>query len=132
MKILLFPGLDGTGALFQPFVKLLPSTLIIQVCPLPAEGEQRPAGLAACMAATGLCNEDVIILAESFSGRVAYELTQIHGHRIRGLILVSSFLTVPRLLLRAARWLPICLFPWHWSPAWALRWFALGLTRMMS
>jgi pimeloyl-ACP methyl ester carboxylesterase len=126
LKILLLPGLDGTGALFQQFLKLLPSNLPTQVCPLPAEGDQRPTHLAASIAATGLCNEDVIIIAESFSGRVAYELAQLHDHRIKGLILVSSFLTVPRLLLRLARWLPVRLFPWHWSPAWALRWFCVG------
>jgi len=126
LKIVLLPGLDGTGALFQQFLKLLPSTLTAQVCPLPAEGEQRPDCLAASIAATGLFKEDVIIIAESFSGRVAYELTQLHDHKIKGLILVSSFLTVPRLLLRVARWLPVRLFPWHWSPAWALRWFCVG------
>lgn len=94
--------------------------------PLPTEGGQRPPPLAASIAATGLFNEDAFIIAESFSGRVAYELTQLHGHRIKGLILVSSFLTVPRPSFRAARWLPVRLFPWHWSPAWALRWFCVG------
>lgn len=126
MKILLLPGLDGTGELFEKFLKLLPTTLPTYVCQLPAEGEQRPISLAASIVAKGLLTEDVLIIAESFSGRVAYELIQLHGHTIKGLILVSSFLTVPNLLFRVFSWLPIRFFPWHWSPAWALRWFCVG------
>jgi pimeloyl-ACP methyl ester carboxylesterase len=126
LKILLLPGLDGTGNLFEHFRKLLPSTLTSCVCPLPTDGDQRPESLAQNLAGTYLLNDDVVVVAESFSGPVAYELIRNYGSKIKGVVLVSSFLTVPRFLLRLARWLPLRLFPWHWSPSWALRWFCVG------
>ena len=126
MKILLFPGLDGTGTLFEQFRSLLPATLTSCVCPLPPRGDQQPDSLAEILAATHLSNDDVVILAESFSGPIAYELIKSHHHQIKGVVFVSSFVTVPHLLLRMIRWLPLRLFPWHWSPAWALRLFCVG------
>lgn len=126
MKILLLPGLDGTGELFEQFLRLLPTTLTSCVCPLPMQGDQDPKSLAKFLAENYLLTDDVLIIAESFSGPVAYELVQHHGGKIKGVVLVSSFLTVPHVLLRLARWLPLRLFPWHWTPSWALRWFCVG------
>jgi hypothetical protein len=35
MKIVLLPGLDGTGVLFKPFIEALPSEIDIQVISYP-------------------------------------------------------------------------------------------------
>lgn len=91
MKILLLPGLDGTGELFGQFCKLLPSTLTSSVCSLPTDGEQDPNSLAQKLAGTYLLNEDVVLIAESFSGPVAHELVWHYGDKIKGVVFVSSW-----------------------------------------
>ena len=37
MRLVLLPGLDGTGELFHPFLKALPSRLTSQVVSYPTE-----------------------------------------------------------------------------------------------
>lgn len=126
MKILLLPGLDGTGMLFDPFRQLLPVSLASHVCTLPSTGNQTPDFLAQHIATTAGCDEEVVVVAESYSGPIAYQLLQRQIHNIVGLVLVASFFTLPHPLLRVASWLPIQLFPLNWSPRWALRWFCVG------
>lgn len=127
MKIILLPGLDGTGKLFNQFSSLLPSFLTVDIYTLPINGEQEPRALAESLALEKLLNEDIFIIAESFSGPIAYELIKYHKGKIKGIILVSSFLSVPHPLLKLTRWLPLSLFPWHCAPAWAIRLFCVGI-----
>jgi pimeloyl-ACP methyl ester carboxylesterase len=126
MKLLLLPGLDGTGELFARFRKLLPPTVVAEVCPLPTSGDQQPRSLATAIAESGVLRENTILLAESFSGPIAYHLVKDHGASIKGLILVSSFLSMRRPMLALARLLPLGIFPWHSAPAWALRMMCVG------
>jgi hypothetical protein len=37
MKVVLLPGLDGTGILFKPFIEVLSSEIIVQVISYPTE-----------------------------------------------------------------------------------------------
>ena len=128
LKILLFPGLDGTGMLFDHFQRLLPPHLISRVCALPTEGDQHPKALATMLADAHLADEDVMIIAESFSGPVAYELMHKRPDKIKGVVFVASFLGRPHPLLRLVRLLPLGVYPWRWAPAWVLRWLCVGFT----
>jgi len=40
MKLVLLPGLDGTGKLFAPLIEALPSSIDIQVITYPLNKEQ--------------------------------------------------------------------------------------------
>jgi pimeloyl-ACP methyl ester carboxylesterase len=123
--LVLMPGLDGTGLLFERFVSALPPnirTRIIEYPKIAASLEE-----LAAVVAERLPVSRVVLLAESFSGIVALYLLRYHRVLAEKVILVASFGTTPRRFLRmllpffpALAWF-IPLIP---SAAW--RFFCLG------
>lgn len=109
MRLVLLPGMDGTGELFTEFLANYPfESIIIQ---LPQDGLQDHVSLAKTIEKQ-LPNEDFVILAESFSGGIVPELLKRKNHHIKGVVLVASFLSCPsKLLLASARLIPITLIP---------------------
>ncbi|MCW8128242.1 alpha/beta fold hydrolase [Microbulbifer halophilus] len=105
MNILLLPGMDGTGSLFEPFVACVPGGY--KVTPLSLR--QEPCLSYADQAAHALSrigDDDTIIVAESYSGRIAYEIAQKQISNIRHIVFAASFLTKPSALARIAPLLP--------------------------
>lgn len=106
MKLLLLPGMDGTGILFEPLLSELGGMDVVSVV-LPDHIPQDYESLAAYMA-LNLPDEDFIIVAESFSGGIAAALSQQDIPQLKGIIFVASFLSAPKKrLARLASWLPI-------------------------
>ena len=109
MKLILLPGMDGTGELFKPLLATLPKDIseCSQVIPLPS-GSLSYRQYAEHIAAM-IEEPDVIVVAESFSGRIAYELLNLNevGINIRAIIFVASFIGRPSRLAPMASWLPI-------------------------
>ena len=98
-RLLLLPGLDGTGALFQRFIAAAPPHLTLTPVPLPREGltySELADTIAAC-----LSDEPSVIVAESFSGPIAIALTT--RRPVKALILCNSFVTAPT--FKILRWL---------------------------
>ncbi len=107
--LVLLPGMDGTGALFESFVAHLPEDIRAKVVSYPGDEklgydalvervvQQLPRG-----------DERFAILGESFSGPVAVAVAA--RSKPVALILACSFITNPRPALAAARpvlpWLP--------------------------
>jgi len=120
-RMVLLPGLDGTGALFDDFVCAAPATVRPEVVPLPRE----PFGyveLVEHLAPQLRLTTDTILLAESFSGPLAVLLAQ--RHEIAALVLCNSFVTPPRARALAALTLsPLFHLP---LPAAVIRWFLVG------
>lgn len=101
MKIVLLPGLDGTGTLFQPLVQLLPQSDCLTL-PLPDTGDQSYLCQHQYLL-DRLPREDFILLAESFSGPTAALLAANPPTALKGIIFVATFLTPPNpLLVKAA------------------------------
>lgn len=94
MKIVLLPGLDGTGDLFQWLIPHLDG-IDLQVESLPQEGPQDYASLTALLAERMPKDEPFVLLAESFSTPIAVELAQ-HNKNIQAVIFVAGFLSKPR------------------------------------
>ena len=127
MKLILLPGLDGSGELFQDLLGALGPDIDFEVWPLPTDGEQTPVVLANRLhSRLEMESAGVLLLAESYSGRIAFELSRLSPGKVRGLILVASFLGRPRKVLRLLSLFPLRLFPWNTPPRWALRLFCLG------
>lgn len=106
MKLVLLPGMDGTGILFEPVLEYLKG-LDVEVLPLPANGDQDYDTLANELL-SHLPEEDFIVLAESFSGGIVEKLLWRCDIRLKGVIFVASFLSSPsRYLSRLAAILPI-------------------------
>lgn len=105
MKLVLLPGLDGTGHLFAPFLLQL-NNRNTQIISLPDSGPQDYPSL--CQWLQGrLPDEPCILLGESFSGPLAIMLAA-NNSNIKGLVLVATFLNPVRSMLRRlCCWLPL-------------------------
>ncbi len=109
MKIVLLPGMDGTGKLFAPLIPFLDkdSTMIITY---PTEGKQDYGTLVEYVKAK-LPNEDFMLVAESFSGPIGAILAKHNIINLKAIIFVATFISTPRRsLLMIMRRLPINLF----------------------
>jgi pimeloyl-[acyl-carrier protein] methyl ester esterase len=97
--LVLMPGLDGTGLLFERFVAALPSdiqTLIIDYPRVVASLEEHAATVAA-----QLPSARVTLLAESFSGIVALHLLRNRQVSVEKIIFIASLGSAPQPYLKA-------------------------------
>lgn len=105
MKLVLLPGMDGSGRLFDNFLSFYGDDN--QIIVLPTDIPQDYPSLANYVT-TLLPAEDCIILAESFSGGIVPHLINGSNQQIKGIIFVASFLSCPnRTLIEIAKRLPI-------------------------
>jgi len=123
--LVLMPGLDGTGLLFERFVSALPPNIRTCIIEYPRDavsleeyvtvvGERLPASR-------------VVLLAESFSGIVALYLLRKHHVLVEKIIFVASFGSIPRRYLRMLLpFFPILAWSIPLIPSAAWRFFCLG------
>lgn len=103
MKLILLPGMDGTGILFDLLLASLQCPC--QIMPLPA-GDDQSYRFLTDYVEPKLPNEDFILLAESFSGPIAAQLATRDLPHLRGVIFLATFLIAPKpALLRLARFI---------------------------
>lgn len=106
-KLILLPGLDGTGLLFQPLLEQLGNSLSAQVIRYPPDQCLSVQELAAQVRQEVAFDHDTVLLAESFSGLVAMELLR-QGIPLHSVIFCASFASAPRpWLLQLAMLLPL-------------------------
>ncbi|MBI4819236.1 MAG: alpha/beta hydrolase [Deltaproteobacteria bacterium] len=125
METLLLPGMDGTGRLFAPLIPHLSSALGARIVAFPPDEPQTYEQLldAIPIPAGTFC-----IIAESFSGPIGIGLAARHPDRVRGLVLVATFVESPSTLARwVPTWLSRLLFELR-MPNFALRTALLGKT----
>lgn len=95
MKIVLLPGLDGTGLLFKPLIATLPSnidTLIITYPPNIALTYQELVEFVI----NQLPKEDYLLVGESFSGPIVYQVALHSTKYLKSVVFVATFLSNPR------------------------------------
>ena len=108
MNLVLLPGLDGTGLLFQPLLQKIQSEIKILVVKYPSDKQLSYPQLIKCVLAQLPPNKSLIILAESFSGPIAIDLLRSSPQNIRGVIFCATFAKTPRpFLLHFATILPL-------------------------
>ena len=106
MKLVLLPGLDGTGLLFKSFLSHLQG-IDTQVISLPMEGDQCYETLTNYVVSK-LPDEPFVLLAESFSGPIAARIVASGLFHIKRVIFVATFLTPPRrFILSLIRHIPL-------------------------
>lgn len=126
IKLVLLPGLDGTGELFEPFVANLPSNFDSCIISYPLNERMSIEDLAN-LVESKLPKERFVLLAESYSGLVAMKLIPKISSQLMGVFFVGTFVSSPRPIL-----LPISLtfsFLYRFTafiPNFALRVFCLG------
>jgi pimeloyl-[acyl-carrier protein] methyl ester esterase len=94
-KLVLLPGLDGTGRLFKDFIAALPRTLETVAIGYPADRCLPYADLAAIVQSNLPTPEPFVLLAESFSTPLAIHCARTHPQGLKGLVLCCGFATSP-------------------------------------
>jgi len=102
-EIVLLPGLDGTGDLFDRVVKFLMADLDVTVVRYPPDPTLGYAGYVE-LVRNKIGGRPVYVLGESFSGPVAVLVATQLRNQIKGVILVATFVKNPwpSWLIRAA------------------------------
>jgi pimeloyl-[acyl-carrier protein] methyl ester esterase len=105
LKLVLLPGMDGSGILFAKLEPLL--AFPFEVIRLPGGVDQSYEYLVKVISAQLPC-EDFILVAESFSGPIATLITLAQPAHLKGVIFVATFLQTPSpILMSTARHLPL-------------------------
>ena len=109
MKIILLPGLDGTGILFKPLLDALPNNTDSLIIDYPTNEKLSYSELVNYVI-DQLPNERFVLVGESFSGPIAYKIALLKPDKVASVIFVATFLSNPRkFLLKTASFLPISL-----------------------
>jgi pimeloyl-ACP methyl ester carboxylesterase len=109
MKIILLPGLDGTGVLFKPFLDALPNNTVSLVIDYPVNEKLSYPELVEYVIGQ-LPDERFVLVGESFSGPIAYQIALLKPDKVASVIFVATFLSNPRkFLLKLSSFLPISL-----------------------
>ncbi|MGB0835934.1 MAG: alpha/beta fold hydrolase [Psychrobium sp.] len=106
MKIILLPGLDGTGLLFNELLAFMPDNVVRDVIVLDELVGNSISEHARMLATRYDNSEELLVVAESFSGRLAYELALLIPQQVKHLIFVASFISRPIGIARFAQYLP--------------------------
>lgn len=120
LELVLLPGLDGTGLLFEPLLKALPADLKLNVVAYPPQDALTYAQLAEHVREQLPHGRSLVLCAESFSGPIAIQLAHSERPNVKGIIFCATFARSPRpFLLNLARWLPLAIL------------FRLGMPRIL-
>ncbi len=100
MKLLLMPGMDGTGELFTPLLSHLRNDIEAVVFRYPFDPRMGYPELLTLVKQQLPEGEPYVVLGESFSGPLAIQLAASNPAGLCGVILCASFVTSP------AQWFP--------------------------
>jgi pimeloyl-[acyl-carrier protein] methyl ester esterase len=95
-KLVLLPGLDGTGDFFAPLLGSLGESIRTRVVRYPVNGGFDYASCNDLARAALPTDEPYVLLGESFSGPIAIELAARAPKGLKGIILCASFARNPR------------------------------------
>ena len=106
MKIILLPGVDGSGVLFKPFIKVFKSEVPVEVMPL-TQGSDQSILHQVSIIEDAVGDEEIILIVESYSGLLAYELAKRNKIRIKQIFFFGCFLQPPSFIGKIGRFLPV-------------------------
>lgn len=102
--LVLLPGMDGTGTLYEPLYKALNGKNKLLVMTYPTDQARGYAELEALVQAQLPTDEDYILLGESFSGPIAISIAATQPVHLKALILCATFARNPYPWLTASRY----------------------------
>jgi pimeloyl-[acyl-carrier protein] methyl ester esterase len=115
LALILLPGIDGSGVLFEPLVSLLPASIHPIVVAFPPDRELRYAELLELVRAAIPAHVPYLILGESFSGPLALLAAHQADSWLCGIVLCATFVENP------VWWLPSWVKPR--LPTWLFRFY---------
>lgn len=118
--------MDGTGLMFKPLLEKLPKNINHKIIPIPETCFSSHRELAEKIV-DDLPEGPCVILAESFSGRTAYELCLLVPERIVHIVFAASFIAQPSKLTSFSRYLPLTPLKNGLIPDWFLSKYLFGV-----
>ena len=106
MKVVLIPGMDGTGTLFEPFIELIPAGIEVVSLPLLQRSDAGYEDQARHVIGS-IGEQPIILVAESYSGMVSYNMLTMVCSNIQHVVFAAGFITRPSGLVSLAKYLPI-------------------------
>lgn len=123
--LVLLPGMDGTGSLFQPLIDQLGCSFDSRVVRYPATEALGYEALQRLVISSLPKDEPFVLLGESFSGPIAISIAAAQPPGLTGLILCSTFAVSPRPLITAL-WPLARALPPRRAPSAVLDYLLLG------
>jgi pimeloyl-ACP methyl ester carboxylesterase len=93
--LVLLPGLDGSGHLFEPLLSVLPSTFEASVVRFPADRPISQRDMLCCIRSVIPWDHPYVVVAESSAGPLALKFVKEQHQDIRAVVLCASFVTNP-------------------------------------
>jgi pimeloyl-[acyl-carrier protein] methyl ester esterase len=93
VKLILLPGMDGTGSLFEKFAELLATTYEVEIVQYPTLDCRTYLELEKQVRAITPASDPFVIVAESFSSPVAVLCASSHPPSLKGLIICAGFVS---------------------------------------
>ena len=121
-RVVVLPGMHGTTNLLKEFADATPSSVEVELVPLPA-GRLDYTALTAHFEATLQLDSNSVLVAESFSGPLAIMLAA--RCNIAALVLCNTFAKAP--YPSVLRFLPLSLAARIPPPRLLIRYFAVGM-----
>ncbi len=118
--------MDGTGILFKPLLENLSGDIEATVISYPANEKLSYTQLAKYVRKKLPNHGDYVLVAESFSGPIAFLIAQKPPSNLKSIIFVASFLHSPLPILNAIKWLPLTMFFHLPIPNFVIRGFLFG------
>ncbi len=126
VRLVLMPGMDGSGELLREFVGALPEGMTVETMRYPADVWVPGREMARTLAA-GLPEAPFVLVAESYGTGLAVRMAGRGSMGLRGVVLCAGFCTSP--LLGWKRWVAMRLAPvlGHVGlPKWAVKRWLVG------
>jgi len=95
LTLILLPGMDGTGELFERFLNVLPAWIHPKVVRYPSCQALSYTDLLALVRSTLPASEPFVVLAESFSTPIAIRLAAEGPPNLKALIICAGFIESP-------------------------------------
>jgi pimeloyl-ACP methyl ester carboxylesterase len=95
ITLVMLPGLDGTGLVFEPLRTYLPAEISVQIVPYPVDQIMSFQGHVEFALKQIPTHRPFVLLAESFSGPFALQLLITPPEQLLGVIFVASFVRYP-------------------------------------
>jgi pimeloyl-ACP methyl ester carboxylesterase len=95
IKLVLLPGMDGTGELFNDFVKELPEGVETVIVQYPEDNFLSYQDLESFIQSAIPATEPFVLLAESFSTPLAIRFAAKNYPNLKALIICAGFITSP-------------------------------------
>jgi pimeloyl-ACP methyl ester carboxylesterase len=94
-RLVLLPGMDGTGNLFADFVKALPDTFEAEIVSYPPDAFVPYSELIPLVRSFTPPSEPFVLVAESFSTPLAIQYAAMNPPNLKGLVICAGFAASP-------------------------------------